>query len=849
MKTNFLGSLLTFYLLFFVFCSVSFGQSAEIWVSTLGSDLNIGTEGNPFGSLSMALRKARELRRLADSSVKNGVHIYLKGGVYFLSEPVFIRPEDSGTSTSPTIITAVPNEQVILSGGLAIKGWKKLSASANVCTNDNNCLPKEAIGKVWVADVPSVGGRIFDFRQLWVNNQKAVRAKDTPNSLMNRILSWNRQEAYCWIPTPRFKGIAQAQGLEMFIHQWWATANLRVKTIEIQGDSAKLTFHQPESRIQSEHPWPAPWISKETGNSPYYLSNAIQFLNEEGEWFVDTRAAKVYYIPRKGEDLNTASVVVPVLENLLRIEGTVDNPASHVQLQHIGFQHSAWMRPSLQGSVPHQAGMYMLDAYKLKIAGTPDKKTLENQAWVGRPAAAVSVNFGNHIQFEKCRFEHCAATGLDVHRGVTASMIRGNLVKDIGGTGIQIGVFSDEATEIHLPYNPKDEREITGNIQITNNLVSDVTNEDWGSVGIGAGYVRDVQIDHNEINNVSYSAISLGWGWTKTLNAMKNNRVIANRIHHYAKHNYDCAGVYTLSAQPNTVISDNYIDSIYKAPYAHIPNHWFYLYTDEGSSYMRIQNNWTPSEKYLQNANGPNNVWENNGPQVADSVKTQAGLEKPYQFLKQWSVPAANAWEINKEKPVVLEMIIDTTQAFQMNLLKEVMTKSKVSSEALFHWKNHYVIFDKVQDLFLLRERLKAAFPTAQLKTYDDYFYEFNRERCGEPASKKAQTHILLTANLVADTTLQREYLDYHKTQFEKWPELSEGFCNADFQQLLIYKNGRQLMLVISIPKGESLDKLNPKTTENNPRVNDWNALMKKYQEGISGTQKGETWVFLEQQK
>ena len=33
-----------------------------------------------------------------------------------------------------------------------------------------------------------------------------------------------------------------------------------------------LTFHQPESRIQTEHPWPAPWISKETGNSAFYLN-------------------------------------------------------------------------------------------------------------------------------------------------------------------------------------------------------------------------------------------------------------------------------------------------------------------------------------------------------------------------------------------------------------------------------------------------------------------------------------------------------------------------------------------------------------------------------------------------
>ena len=80
-----------------------------------------------------------------------------------------------------------------------------------------------------------------------------------------------------------------------------------------------------------------------------------------------------------------------------------------------------------------------------------------------------------------------------------------------------------------------------------------------------------------------------------------------------------------------------------------------------------------------------------------------------------------------------------------------------------------------------------------------------------------------------------------------EWPEVAKGFCAASFQQLLVFRNGRQLMLVISIPKGESLDELNPKTTENNPRVNDWNELMKKYQEGIPGTAQDEVWVFLQQ--
>ena len=130
-------------------------------------------------------------------------------------------------------------------------------------------------------------------------------------------------------------------------------------------------------------------------------------------------------------------------------------------------------------------------------------------------------------------------------------------------------------------------------------------------------------------------------------------------------------------------------------------------------------------------------------------------------------------------------------------------------------------------------------------KLYYDAFYDYNRSYCSDTSSTREWDHILLTANLVGDMKLQKEYMDYHATQFEKWPEIARGFCNAGFQQLLLYRNGRQLMLVISIPKGESLDKLNPKTTENNPRVIEWNNIMSKYQEGIKGTKPGEKWVFL----
>lgn len=822
---------------FFVLIALS-GNAVDIYIATNGSDTNPGTKDKPLATITTALRKARELRRLNDPSVSNGIHIIVHGGTYFIREPIFIRPEDAGTATSPTFIEAASGEHPVLSGGIKIEGWKKITTTVTG-------LPAKAKGKVWLTDLPLVNGQLFEFRQLWVNDKKAARAKDGNGESMNRVLSWNKTEETCWIPTPEFP-VKNVEGLEMFIHQWWAIANLRIKKMEVKGDSAKLFFYQPESKIQSEHPWPAPWISEETGNSAFYLTNASQFLDEPGEWYLDINNRKLYYWPRNNENLLITPVVAPFSETLLRIQGTIDRPVSNIFFKGISFQHTGWLRPSHFGHVPHQAGMYMLDAYKLKPSGTTDKKTLDNQAWVGRPASAVEVSFADQTAFENCRFEHLASTGLDYHKGVHSNSIRGNLFKDIGGTAILAGVYSDEATEIHLPYNPKDEREVCDQLLISNNFITDVTNEDWSCVGIGLGYTRNSAVEHNEIENVSYTGISMGWGWSLTANVMKNNKIIGNKIHHYGKHNYDCAGIYTLSAQPGSVISENYIDSIYKAPYAHLPSHWFYLYTDEGSSGITVKDNWTPSQKYLQNANGPGNEWSNNGPQVNETIKRNSGLQPDYQYLVKEKTAQYLSLPVTEEHDEVIELVIKEGIKLDLKKLKEILLKNKSDTSAIYQWKNHYVIFGKIRDIGAMQGRLRNNFPGAEVKVYHDLFYEYSKqEHCTDKDVAREWDHILLTANLVADKKLQQEYLDYHATQFQKWPEIARGFCNANFQQLLLYRNGRQLLLVISIPKGESLDKLNPKTTENNPKVEEWNKLMKKYQEGIEETNKGEVWVFL----
>jgi len=618
--------LILFFLLLTALCS--FADGAEIWVSPKGNDTYQGSIDSPFASLDAALRKAREWRRLNDKELVGGIDIVLQDGVYPLLEPIFIRPEDAGTAASPTYIKAAPNAHPIISGGIQLpREWKKAKKKTAG-------LAPVAQGKVWEIDAPLIGDAVLDFRQLWIDHQKAVRAKSSSGTKMERILSWDANTQTCWIPKPASANFNWQPGMEFFIHQWWAVATLRVKEAKIERDRVQLSFLQPESKIQSEHPWPAPWISKETGNSAFYLCNALQFLDEPGEWYLDKLRGKLYYWPKEEEDLRTAAVTVPYLETLLRMEGTIDHPVTHIHFQGITWRHSTWLRPSKLGHVALQAGMYLLDAYKLKIPGTLDKKGLENQAWIGRPPAAVAMSYAQHTSFEDCRFEHLASTGLDYHKGVQNNEIRGNVFQDIGGSGILLGVFSDEAFETHLPYNPIDRRVVTSNNRIENNLISNVSNDDWGCVAIGAGYVSHTSIAHNEISEIAYTGISLGWGWTPTVNVMANNHIKANKILHYAKHMNDVAGIYTLSAQPGSVIEDNYIDSIYVAPYAHLPEHWFYLYTDEGSAYFTIRNNWCPSEKFLQNANGPNNHWENNGPMVSEEIKQKAGLEKAYGRLR-----------------------------------------------------------------------------------------------------------------------------------------------------------------------------------------------------------------------
>lgn len=807
-------------------------QTTDIYVSTRGNDANDGSRQSPRATVAAALRQVRELRRQAEAATSgasnrkaNGAisgksirdirsesyRILIEEGTYLLTEPLRFRPEDSGTAAAPLVIEGIG--EVVLSGGMQLQGWKK-------------------VGKLWTTRVPDFNGRPAEFRQLWINGRKAVRARDVDDfEQMHRILSVDNREEVIWVPAGAVRNILQSPYPEMVLHQMWAISILRIKNIEIKGDSAALRFHQPESALQFSRPWPRPMIAPGR-NSAFYLSNARELLDQPGEWHYDIRSRELWYYPLPGEKISSA--IAPMLEQLVVVEGTLDRPVEQVVFKTIGFSHTAWNRPSTHGHVPLQAGMHLTEAYRIRpqLIRPDNNHKLDNQGWLGRPVSAVTVRNAGEISFDACRFIHNGHTGLDYETGIRGGSVSGCIFEDLGGNGITAGSFSPPAHETHLPFVPSDRRELCSGLHIHDNRISGVANEDWGTVGILAGYVNRCTIEHNEISEVSYTGISLGWGWNQTVNTMHNNRVIANHIHHYGKQMYDVAGIYTLGAQPKTEIRRNYIHSIYAPGFVHDPNHWFYLYTDEGSAFMTVADNHVPAPKFLQNANGPNNVWKNNHPFVHDSVREQAGIRRERFPALEGNVSLNPETSIGKIPDYfVIEFVGGKPD---LDRIKQLAFQNGVIEPQFFRFEKSWVMYALSNRKQQFYELLRTTIPETDLRLYETPLYNFNRKQhCGEAGCVTEWDHHVFTIGLKEDKEKQALYMKYHENQWKEWPEVSEGFCRAQFQQLQVFRNGNQLMLFISIPRGENLDELNKLTTKDNPRVEEWNAIMKTLQNKI----------------
>ncbi|HEY5373689.1 MAG TPA: right-handed parallel beta-helix repeat-containing protein [Polyangiaceae bacterium] len=224
--------------------------------------------------------------------------------------------------------------------------------------------------------------------------------------------------------------------------------------------------------------------------------------------------------------------------------------------------------------------------------------------------------------------------------GTHDDMIIGNVVTDVAGNGISIGKFTvSETTEFHVPYNPTDKNEICTNDTIKDNYIHNVTTEFQGATGIAAGYPKQVDIEHNEIAYVNYTGVSVGYGWTNTVNAMSNNYINYNNIHHVTQIMADGAALYVLSnQQPASQMEYNFIHDYQTSQWADYGDQGIYL--DEQTSGYTIAHNAMVNApmNVAQNNTGTNTITDNPASN-SSSVSSMAGIEASYADIKNTAIP------------------------------------------------------------------------------------------------------------------------------------------------------------------------------------------------------------------
>jgi len=579
---------------------------ATYYVSPTGSDANPGTLAQPFQTIA----KARDVVRTINATMNGDIVVTLRGGTYPLASTIAFGNADGGKNGFYVRYVNYTGETPLLTGGQAITGWTLYDQAKNI----------------WKAT-----GVTSRFRQLYVNGTKAIRAR-SPNlgtdgsANFFRLTKVDTTGRALDVSSSYVSNWKNFNKVEMHLMIAWADATLRLASSTTSGSSTKLQIQDPEKTMLFNRPYPMLGVTfgDKTKQQAFYFENAYEFLDQAGEWYQDESTNTVYYMPRTGENMSTATVVVPMLENLITVTGSsTTQTVSHLAFQGLAFAHSTFMRPSKMGFLDLQAGQFNVAA--------PGG----NNYMLWRPAAGVTVTNADHIRFERNVFSQMAATGLDFISGTHDDLIEGNVFTDLGGSGISIGKFAqDSLTEIHIAYNPTDTNEICRRDTVKNNFVTKVTTEIQGAVGIGAGYPRYIVIEHNEVSYTNYSGISVGFGWTKSTTAMTTNKINWNNIHHVAQLLADAGPIYTLSNQGSgSEIQYNYIHDMSASTWA---DYWIVsIYLDEGTSGYDVSHNVFVNAPNQVACNSCGTYTQSDNAGTSATTISGAGIEPAYSDIEK----------------------------------------------------------------------------------------------------------------------------------------------------------------------------------------------------------------------
>ena len=638
---------------------------AVVYVSPSGNDASAGTASAPVRTL----QRAQALVRGLNQDMTADVTVELEDGFYRMTSPLALTAADSGTNGYDVEWRAAPGARPVLAGSVQITGWAPMSPGS----------------PIYVARAPAG----LKTQQLYVNGVRAAIAHGPlPNTLTGQdsagytgggstLAGWRNPSG----ASPHLDFVYQG-GLGAWTDPSCPVAGFSGAAVVM----AQPCWTNSTARAGSFPDGRAYNLVGRSGitEQPTSVENAFQFLSAStpGQWFLDQGDNKIYYVPRPGENMSTADVEAPVLQQLVTGNGTASAPVHNIVFSGIQFSYATWLGDTFQGQGSTDGFSEIQANYQVTGSNGAASQGLCHipppaytrgscpyGAWTQIPGS-VSFTYDQHIQFTGDAFVHLGAAGLTLGDASRHDTVRGDVVTDTSGNGIQIGnVDVPTATGSSQTYD---------NV-VTDNYVFDTPVEFLGGIAIDSGYATSDSVTHNQIDDTPYTAVSQGWGgWpdkekeAPQANYSEGNSISDNLIFNIMRTLSDGGAIYTqgitgTSLANGELVSGNLIHDQVDEGHA--------IYTDNGCTYETISGNgiynlgsgvvaWasrhTDYEPGHTTVDDPtvvaSNYWENgsaNGSsdgvtvsgnvaitsasQIPSSITSNAGLQPGYTSLLGWT--------------------------------------------------------------------------------------------------------------------------------------------------------------------------------------------------------------------
>jgi hypothetical protein len=370
-------------------CSAALSQT--LFVSPHGSDSNPGTKEKPFATIGRAKSFVRnELQEKAGF-----ITVYLRGGTYRLKQTLVFSAEDSAADGFSISYKSYADERPVISSGVEVSGWQK-------CDEEPSHLPQAAKGRLWIADFPK---GIDTFKTMFDDKGRLPRAigKEYKPALPRTDPRVSDRKTL-YFPAGSMRDFENLADVEVWIVPTfqWCHNILPLESVNVKDGFAKTA-------VTGTYPL----AQREKGYDPsrFRVCNAADVLDEPGEWFMDSKQREIWLWPRDGK--KPENVVIPSLNEIIRVEGEPGKPVSGLIFDGIIFRHAK--RDSitdLDSGLQHDWEYWNKPNSMIRFVNSKDC-TLRNCLLTESGGGGVRLDlYSQNNRIENCEISRLGGTGV-----------------------------------------------------------------------------------------------------------------------------------------------------------------------------------------------------------------------------------------------------------------------------------------------------------------------------------------------------------------------------------------------------------------------------------------------------